>query len=105
MLSSLLNQFNKVLTLEENVLKGGFGSAILEFMADKNLKGIEVKNLGVPDEFIEQGARNILLQQCGLNPEGIEKAIVSLLGLSAKPVSRITFKIKEADKVKGSISK
>ena len=104
MLSSLLNQFNKVLTLEENVLKGGFGSAILEFMADKNLKGIEVKNLGVPDEFIEQGARNILLQQCGLDPEGIEKAIVSLLGLSAKPVSRITFKIKEADKVKGSIS-
>lgn len=105
MLASLLVQFNKVLTLEENVLKGGFGSAILEFIADKNLKGIEVKNLGVPDEFIEQGSRNILLEQCGLDPDGIEKNMVSILGLSAKPVSRITFKIKEADKVKGSISK
>lgn len=105
MLSSLLSQFNKVLTLEENVLKGGFGSAVLEFMADKNFKGIELKNLGVPDEFIEQGSRNILLQRCGLDPEGIEKAVVSILGLSAKPVSRITFKIKEAEKVKGSIGK
>ncbi len=100
----LLNRFNKVLTLEENVLKGGFGSAILEFMAEKDLRGIEVKNLGIPDQFIEQGARNILLQQCGLDQEGIEKTITTMLGLTAKPVSRITFKIKEADKVKGTIN-
>ncbi len=105
LLSSLLSQFNKVLTLEENVLKGGFGSAVLEFMAGKNLKGIEVKSLGVPDQFIEQGSRNILLQQCGLDQEGIEKTITTMLGLTAKPVSRITFKIKEADKVKSSVSK
>jgi len=47
----------KVLTVEENVLAGGFGSAVLEMLEAKDLSGIDVKRLGIPDEFVEHGTQ------------------------------------------------
>jgi len=61
----------KVLTVEEGVLTGGFGSAILELFADEGVEGIQTSRLGIPDAFVEHGARSELLADFGLNAEGI----------------------------------
>jgi len=67
----------RVLTVEDGVIAGGFGSAVLELLA---AKGAEARThcLGYPDEFIEHGAPDILLAKYGLNKEGILKAIERL---------------------------
>lgn len=63
-----------LITAEENVLAGGFGSAVAEYLADH---GIEVPLLrfGIPDRFIEQGTRRDLLSLCGLQPDEMAERI------------------------------
>jgi 1-deoxy-D-xylulose-5-phosphate synthase len=61
----------KVLTVEEGVLTGGFGSAILELFADEGVGEIQVFRMGIPDTFVEHGTRLELLADFGLNAEGI----------------------------------
>ena len=68
---TLAAKHGRVLTVEENVLAGGFGSAILELLADHGLAGVSVKRLGIPDIFVEHGAPNILRQKYGLDADGI----------------------------------
>ena len=60
---TLAAKHSRVLTVEENVLAGGFGSAILELLADHGLTGVAVKRLGIPDIFVEHGAPEILRQE------------------------------------------
>ncbi|NPV28548.1 MAG: 1-deoxy-D-xylulose-5-phosphate synthase [Firmicutes bacterium] len=60
----------RVLTLEENVRAGGFGSAVLEFLADRGFRG-EVVRIGIPDCFVEHGAPEILRRQYGLDVDGV----------------------------------
>jgi len=71
--------FNKIMTIEEGVLHGGFGSAILEFGNNKGFKNKTIKRLGIPDSFIEHGTVQQLLEQVGLDEISIKKAIESLL--------------------------
>ncbi|QDV42411.1 1-deoxy-D-xylulose-5-phosphate synthase [Stieleria neptunia] len=60
-----------VLTVEENAVMGGFGSAFLESAVAQRLDTRGVQTLGLPDSFVEHGDRNELLHQCGLSPEAI----------------------------------
>lgn len=60
-----------VLTVEENTVVGGFGSAFLESAVAQRLDTRIVKTLGLPDQFVEHGDRNDLLHDCGLSPEAI----------------------------------
>lgn len=60
----------RVLTLEENVRAGGFGSSVLEFLADHGFKG-EVARIGIPDCFVEHGAPELLKEHYGLDVAGI----------------------------------
>ena len=76
---SLAAQHGRVLTVEENVLAGGFGSAILELLADRGLT-VAVKRLGIPDIFVEHGAPAILRRKYGLDADGILKGALSVLG-------------------------
>ncbi len=55
---SLAAQHGRVLTVEENVVAGGFGSAVLELLADRDLFGVQVKRLGIPDIFVEHGTQD-----------------------------------------------
>jgi 1-deoxy-D-xylulose-5-phosphate synthase len=78
----ILNQAaanGRVLTVEENVGQGGFGSAVLELFADRGLLGVPVKRLAIPDAFLEHGAPAILRQKYGLDADGILKAALKLL--------------------------
>jgi 1-deoxy-D-xylulose-5-phosphate synthase len=63
-----------VVTVEEGVLMGGFGSAVLEAAAEAGLDASHVRRLGIPDQFIEHGPRNELLADLGLDAAGIARA-------------------------------
>ena len=65
-----------LVTVEENVIAGGAGSAVNEFLQAQRIL-MPVLNLGLPDSFVEQGSREELLSLCGLDIEGILARIES----------------------------
>ncbi len=67
-----------LVTLEENVLAGGFGSAVAEFLLDKGLPA-RLLRFGLPDAFVEQGSRKELLELVGLTPEAVAAKILARL--------------------------
>jgi len=71
-------KFPKVITIENGTIIGGFGSSILEFFSEQEYS-ITVKRLGIPDRFIEHGSLTELHHLCGIDQEGIEKAVFELL--------------------------
>jgi len=70
LLRKLIKNHKIIVTVEDNALMGGFGSAILETLNRWRIKR-DVLNLGIPDRFIEHGARTLLLEKLGLSKEGI----------------------------------
>jgi 1-deoxy-D-xylulose-5-phosphate synthase len=73
-LHSVFKKFKYIITVEDGILKGGFGSAVIEFMCDNGYNS-EVRRLGVPDYFVEHGTQEELIRECGFDAEGIEIAI------------------------------
>ncbi len=69
-----------ILTVEENALLGGFGSAVLEKLTEAGIQGLKFKMLGIPDTFIEQGPQSLLRQKLGLDAEGITREALALVG-------------------------
>ena len=69
-LHSILNDFETIITIENGVIKGGFGTAILEFSAQFDYHST-IKNLGIPDEFIEHGTVEELQRYCKLDVESL----------------------------------
>jgi 1-deoxy-D-xylulose-5-phosphate synthase len=65
----------KVLTIEENVLQGGFGSAVLELFQERGLFSIQVRRLGIPDLFVEHGSQALLREKYGIDENGIFKGV------------------------------
>jgi 1-deoxy-D-xylulose-5-phosphate synthase len=73
-LHSVFTSFDKVITVEDGILKGGFGSAVIEFMSDNGYNA-KVKRLGIPDYFVEHGTQQELISECGFDVKAIGKAI------------------------------
>jgi len=71
MLKDLISRHDHVITIEENVLAGGFGNAVLEFLEQNHLRDVAVCCVGLPDQFIEHGSRDQLLKDVRLNADGI----------------------------------
>ena len=69
-----------VLTIEENVLQGGFGSAILELLQERGLFSIKVKRLGIPDLFMEHGPQSLLRAKYGIDENGIFEEVRKMVG-------------------------
>jgi len=76
----LSKECGQILTVEEQVLQGGFGSAILELLADNGLHDIQVNRMGIPDEFVQQGEQKLLLDKYDLNKNGIMNRVTELVG-------------------------
>lgn len=76
MLHEIGKKFDRIVTVEDGVIQGGFGSAVLEFMADNNYT-IQIKRIGIPDSFIEHGTPEELHHMLGLDREGITNTILS----------------------------
>ena len=67
-----------IMTVEENALDGGFGSAVLELLEKHGLSGCSVKRIGVPDEFVEHGSQKELRRLYCLDADGIEKTAMDM---------------------------
>jgi 1-deoxy-D-xylulose-5-phosphate synthase len=77
-LHSVFESFSNIITVEDGMLKGGFGSAVIEFMSDNGYNS-DVRRLGIPDYFVEQGTQDELYKECGFDADGIEMAIREVL--------------------------
>jgi 1-deoxy-D-xylulose-5-phosphate synthase len=77
LLHEIFGKFKKVITIEDGCVMGGFGSAVLEWMADHDYHA-QVKRLGIPDAVIEHGEQIELHRECGFDPAGIVDAVRSL---------------------------
>jgi 1-deoxy-D-xylulose-5-phosphate synthase len=78
LLHTIFSRFKRVITIEDGCLPGGFGSAILEFMAEHGYQAL-VKRLGIPDEIVEHGEQLELHAECGFDPAGIELAVEQIM--------------------------
>jgi 1-deoxy-D-xylulose-5-phosphate synthase len=79
LITSLVRQIPNVVTVEENVLQGGFGSAVIEILSDAGIHTGRLIRMGIPDEFVTHGRPDQLRSQYGLNAEGIESTVRKLL--------------------------
>ncbi len=68
-----------LMTVEENVLAGGFGSAVLEFLSDEGHTGVIVERVGIPDEFVVQGSQDVLRSRYGLDAAGLYQRALRML--------------------------
>lgn len=78
MLHEIGRNFKRIVTVEDGVLMGGMGSAVLEFMSD-NGYAPNVKRLGIPDCFVQHGTVQELRKICGIDETGIYNAIIQML--------------------------
>ena len=79
LICSLASEVRRVVTVEENALQGGFGSAILELIEQKRIPSVKVKRLGIPDTFVEHGPQDFLRQKYEIDAAGIFRAAEALL--------------------------
>jgi 1-deoxy-D-xylulose-5-phosphate synthase len=82
LLAAISSSHKLVVTLEENALKGGFGSAVLEFLCDREIL-VPVMRAGLPDKFIAHGNTEELLKECGLDAKSIAQAVERRLAVDA----------------------
>lgn len=78
LLHEIGKNFNKVITIENGSVKGGFGSAVIEFFSENDYQ-IKVQRMGIPDKFVEHGSVAELHKICGIDPESIENKIKYML--------------------------
>jgi len=77
-LHDIFRKFKYLITVEDGILKGGFGSAVAEFMADNGYSA-EIRRLGIPDYFVEHGTQDELYRECGYDAEGVELALREMM--------------------------
>jgi len=78
LLHTVFKRFSAVITIEDGIIKGGFGSAVLEFMNDNGYHAM-IKRLGVPDNFIDHGTQEELYAECGIEQNSIYNTIKEIL--------------------------
>src|SRR5688572_568401 len=82
-LHEVFGRYNKIITVEDGTIVGGFGSAILEFMAANNYKA-EIKILGIPDTIIEHGTPKELYNEIGIDSNNIAEVIRNMTKIEIK---------------------
>ena len=75
-LQSIIERFDNVITIEEGVKTGGFGESVAAWLATNGYKG-SVKIISLPDEFVEHGPRDLLLEKWGVDQKGIEDIVLN----------------------------
>jgi len=83
----LARQTRRLVTVEENALAGGFGSAVLGLLESSTIPDLRVERIGLPDEFVEQGPQGLLRAKYNLDADGIERRVLAAFSeLCAHPV-------------------
>ena len=78
LITGLARDIKRLVTVEENALSGGFGSSVVSLLKESGSSDIEVKSIGIPDEFVEQGSQAILRSSYGLDAKGIARQVLGL---------------------------
>lgn len=78
LLHDVFSKFDKIITVEDGTVKGGFGSSILEFMSANNYKA-EIRILGIPDRIVEHGTPKELHHECHYDAEAIKEAVLEMM--------------------------
>ncbi len=86
LLCATAGRIGKVLTVEENVLMGGFGSAVLELFERKGLFGVTVRRIGIPDEFVQHATQAELRGLYEIDAGGIARAVRAMLKASVPQI-------------------
>lgn len=84
LLHKILKQKIPILTVEESLLKGGFGASVLEFIEANNYRDVIMHRIGLPDEFISHGSVSIILESFGISTTGLVLKIKEMLAQSGK---------------------
>ncbi|HEX2931419.1 MAG TPA: 1-deoxy-D-xylulose-5-phosphate synthase, partial [Candidatus Binatia bacterium] len=84
----LLLRVPRIITVEDHAVAGGFGSALVEMLADEGLSGVEIKRLGVPDRFIPHGTQDELRKICGFDKDAIAQAALQMARRVRKKAGR-----------------
>jgi len=74
----LTGHVKHIVTVEENTVSGGFGSNVVKFLQESDIYDVKVKSIGIPDEFVEQGAQSILRANYHLDAKGIAQQVLHL---------------------------
>ncbi len=82
-LHSVFRNFRNIITVEDGVIKGGLGSAVMEFMCDNGYRAV-IRRLGIPDYFVEQGTQEELIRECGFDTDSIVKTIREMVPAKVK---------------------
>ena len=78
LLHQIFSEYKNIITIEDGVIKGGFGTAVIEFMVENNYSR-KIKRLGIPDKFIEHGTQQELYKLCGYDTESIYNAVKEMI--------------------------
>ncbi len=82
MLDYISSKFTKILTYEDGTIIGGFGSAVLEYFAQKKIHNLDINICGLPDRFIDHGTQEELYEDLKLDSKGISETVKKVLNLS-----------------------
>jgi 1-deoxy-D-xylulose-5-phosphate synthase len=74
LICEVARQTNRLITVEENVLQGGFGSSVLELLNEEGLISIEVVRLGIGDQFVEHASQQEQRSCCSIDAPAIVRA-------------------------------
>ncbi|MDO6437957.1 1-deoxy-D-xylulose-5-phosphate synthase [Cyclobacterium sp. 1_MG-2023] len=88
LLHEVFGKFDKVITVEDGCLMGGFGSAVLEWMMDHGYQA-RIKRLGIPDKVIEHGEQIELHHECGFDASGILQTVKDMMNLNVEDKIKI----------------
>jgi 1-deoxy-D-xylulose-5-phosphate synthase len=78
LITALAGDIKQVVTVEENALSGGFGSRVASLLEESGISDIQLRSIGIPDEFVEQGSQAILRSDYGLDAPGIARQVLEL---------------------------
>jgi 1-deoxy-D-xylulose-5-phosphate synthase len=84
LIEELARRFNCFVTVEDNTIKGGFGSAVAECLASKQITDVRLKIHGIPDRFIDHGTPDELYREVGIDPQGIANVVREFLHAGRK---------------------
>ncbi len=84
LLAEVAGRFRRVITVEDGVTTGGAGTAVLEWMAEQGVEGVEVLRLGLPDRYVDHGTQRELHDEVGIGPDGLVRAALALAGHEAQ---------------------
>jgi 1-deoxy-D-xylulose-5-phosphate synthase len=88
LIGALVKRIPRIITVEENVRQGGFGSAVLEALNEAGISGFQLERIGIPDTFVEHGSQDLLRSKYAIDAAAIVESAKRLVNFSADQLAR-----------------